>query len=118
LKKEYKNTVQENDIVLLYTGFDQNFYNKSYFTDHPVVDKTLAQFLVDRKIRMLGMDLPSPDKYPFDVHKILLQGNVLIMENMKNLGLLTEAKYFEIIAFPIKIKAEAALVRAVARLID
>ncbi len=115
MKDEYQSKVKENDIVLLYTGFDQSFYEESYFTDHPVVDISLAEFFVEKKIKMLGMDLPSPDRHPFDIHKTLLQGDILIIENMKNLGLLKGVKCFELIAFPLKIKAEAALVRAVAR---
>ena len=37
------------------------------------------------------------------------------MENLKSLGLLRGVESFEVIAFPIKVKAEAALARVVAR---
>ena len=33
---------------------------------------------------MLGMDLPSPDNYPFDIHKKLFANNILIIETGKS----------------------------------
>jgi kynurenine formamidase len=115
MKNEYETMVQADDIVLLYTGFDQFFDSEDYFTRHPVVDRTLAEFFADKKIKMLGMDFPSPDRHPFEIHKILFEADILIMENLKSLGLLRGVESFEVIAFPIKVKAEAALARVVAR---
>ncbi len=115
MKPEYETKVQENDIVLLFTGFGRHLKSESYFTDHPVVDQRLAEFLAAKKIKMVGMDLPSPDREPFEIHRILLQADILIMENLTNLNLLLGVRNFEVIAFPLKVKAEAALLRAVAR---
>ena len=64
---------------------------------------------------MLGMDLPSPDKYPFKIHKKLFDNDILIIENMTNLSQLLSVNNFEIIAFPLKIKAGASMTRVVAR---
>jgi kynurenine formamidase len=115
MKEVYKGKIKENDIVLLYTGHDRNYGSQKYYEQAPVVDKEFAEFLIAKQIKMLGMDLPAPDKYPFEIHKMLFQKNIYIMENMTNLELLRNIEVFEMIAFPIKIKAEAALVRAVAR---
>ena len=60
------------------------------------------------------MDLPSPDNYPFEIHKKLFANNILIVENLTNLSELIGVKDFDIIAFPLKIRAEASLVRVVA----
>jgi len=46
----------------------------------------LGDFFVEKKIKLLGMDLPSPDKYPFRIHKKLLENNILIIENLTNLS--------------------------------
>ncbi|MFW6281647.1 MAG: hypothetical protein ACOC1O_02480 [bacterium] len=62
------------------------------------------------------MDLPSPDKYPFEIHKILFDNNILLIENLTNLSCLLSVSDFEIIAFPLKIKAEASIARVVARI--
>lgn len=118
MKPEYETKVQENDIVLLFTGFGRHLKSESYFTDHPVVDQRLAEFLAAKKIKMVGMDLPSPDREPFEIHRILLQADILIMENLTNLNLLLGVRNFEVIAFPLKVKAEAALLRAVARVCE
>ncbi|TYQ16331.1 UNVERIFIED_CONTAM: kynurenine formamidase [Acetivibrio alkalicellulosi] len=115
-RPEYEKTIQSNCIVLLYTGFDKKFNKEAYFKNHPVVDKKLAEFFVFKKIKILGIDLPSPDNYPFDIHKMLLKNNVLILENMANLDRLIGVKDFEVIVLPLKIKAEAAPVRVIARL--
>lgn len=116
MKEAYLNIVKENSIVLLYTGFDEKFGNEEYFNSHPVIEKELAEFFVGKRIKMIGMDLPSPDKYPFEVHKTFLEKDILIIENMVNLGSLLNVDKFEIIAFPLKIDAEASPVRVVARI--
>jgi len=115
MKDEYESKVNVGDIVLLFTGFDQYFNDARYFSDHPIVDRELAEFFVYKQIKMLGMDLPSPDKEPFEIHKTLFQANIMIIENMRNLELLRAAKWFEVMAFPIKVKAEAAITRVVAK---
>ena len=65
LKDEYLDKVQEGDIVLLYTGYDEFFGTDKYFENHPIVDEKLAQFFVDRGVKLIGIDMPSPDQYPF-----------------------------------------------------
>ena len=65
---------------------------------------------------MVGMDLPSPDNFPFENHKRFFEAGIPIIENLANLSLLLNIKSFEIIAFPLKIEAEASLTRVVARI--
>lgn len=113
-KDEYEDMVQENDIVLLYTGHSKKFGTEEYYSSYPVVGDDLADFFVMKKIKMLGMDLPSPDNYPFEIHKKLFRNNILIIENLTNLSELLDAKGFYITAFPLKIKAEASMARVVA----
>ena len=112
-KEKYENMVSEGDIVLLYTDHSNKYGSKEYFINHPIMDEKLAEFFIEKKIKMLGMDLPSPDEYPFKIHKMLLDKNILIIENMTNLSQLLPVKNFEIMAFPLKIRAEASMVRVV-----
>lgn len=116
-KQEYENIVNEDDIVILFTKFDDKYGTDEYFTDHPIINENLADFFIEKKIKMLGVDFPSPDKYPFIIHKKLFDNNILIMENLTNLSELEGADKFNIIAFPLKVKAEASIVR-VAAVID
>jgi len=117
MKPEYEQTVIQNSIVLLYTGFDKHYHEDKYFTNLPVIDEELTEFLLSKNIKMLGMDMPSPDYPPFAVHKALLSKRVFILENLTNLQDLINAGDFEVIALPLKISAEASLVRAVCRVL-
>lgn len=116
LKDEYLDKVQEGDIVLLYTGYDEFFGTDKYFENHPIVDEKSAQFFVDRGVKLIGIDMPSPDQYPFKVHHKLLENDILIIENLRNLKKLEGVKRFEVMAFPLNIRAEASLTRVVARI--
>ena len=113
MKPEYERMVKEQDIVLLYTGFDKYYGEPSYFTNHPVMSDELAQFFISKQIKMLGLDMPSPDRVPFSVHKALLKSGIFLLENLTNLNSLIGYENFEVIALPIKIAAEASFVRAV-----
>lgn len=115
-KPEYEDIVNENDIVILFTNYSEYYGSKEYYTNHPVISKELAEFFIEKKIKMLGIDMPSPDRYPFEIHKKMFENNILIMENLTNLEELLKVDNFEIIAFPLKIEAEASIVRAVARI--
>src|SRR5690554_1033429 len=72
-KQKYTNLVNEDDIVILFTDYRDGYGTEEYFLNHPVVSEDLADFLVAKRIKMLGMDLPSPDRYPFGIHRKLLE---------------------------------------------
>jgi len=117
LKPEYDSLVKENSIVLLYTGFDKYYGTKEYYESHPCIGIELCKFLIEKNVKMVGMDTPSPDRYPFEIHKIFFKNNIYILENLTNLGQLLNAGRFEVIAFPLKIRADSSMTRAVARII-
>ena len=102
-------------VVLFYTGFDMYFNQKEYYSSYPVLSEATAHQLVKKKVKMIGIDAPSPDYAPYPVHSILLSNNVLILENLTNLSALLHHKEFEILAFPLKIRADSAPVRVVAK---
>ena len=113
MKPIYKEMIHEQDVVLLFTGFDAHDSSDGYFTGHPAVSERLAEFLLSKKIKMLGMDMPSPDYPPFTVHKSLLQNGIFLLENITNLQSLLGIAAFQVMALPLKIHAEASFVRAV-----
>jgi len=116
VKPEYDKVIKENDIVFLFTGHGQTWGTTSYFQDHPVIADDLCRFFIDKKIKMVGMDLPSPDNYPFEVHNSLFEAGILIIENIANLSRLPRGRDFEVFAFPLKMMAEASPVRVVAKM--
>lgn len=115
-KDKYANLVSKGDILLLYTDHSRKWGTGEYFEKHPIIDESLADFFIEKEIKILGMDLPSPDKYPFKIHQKLFKHHILIIENMTNLSKLLGVKDFEIMTFPIKVRAEAAMVRVVAKI--
>ena len=115
LKEEYYKKIKENDIVLFYTGCSSKFGQDDYFENHPVISEKFAEFLVVKKIKMIGIDAPSPDKHPYNIHKILLKNDIALLENITNLKDLVYVEKFEVFAQPLKINAEASLVRAFAQ---
>lgn len=115
MQEVYYERVEAEDIVLLYTGFDAQFGSDAYFEAHPVIEAALAKFFIEKRVKMVGMDMPSPDRWPFDMHKMLLDQDILIIENLRGLEALLEFEAIEIIALPMKIRAEGSPVRVVAR---
>ena len=111
---EYYINIKENDIVLLFTGWD-NFYGKEeYYTEHPVVSRELAELLIKKKIKMLGMDMPSPDRDNYEIHNVLFENDIFLLENLTNLNKLLYNEEIQLFAQPLKVQSEASLVRAVA----
>ncbi|GAA4842765.1 cyclase family protein [Paenibacillus vulneris] len=114
-KAEYEQHIQQKQIVLLYTGYSQYYGQPRYYTDHPVLTLQFAELLVRKQVKMIGLDFPSPDSYPFEIHKYLFQHDILIIENLTNVEKLLQVPSFEIIALPLSIKADSSLTRVVAK---
>lgn len=115
-KDEYLEIIKGKSIVLIHTGMDKFFGSENYYTKHPVLDISFCEMLVENNIKMVGFDMPSPDRSPFEVHKFLLSNNVLILENLTKLDKISAEDHFELMAFPLKIKADSSMVRAVVRI--
>lgn len=105
--------IRAGDIVLLHTGMDRAYGRPAYFTDFPHVPREVAEYFVECGISMVGMDACGPDEPPFPVHQVLLQGDVLILENLTALDRL-RGQTFQVMAFPISMDLDGAPVRAVA----
>ncbi|MDK8179604.1 cyclase family protein [Paenibacillus sp. UMB4589-SE434] len=114
-KEEYEHLIGEGTILILYTGFSVYFGQEKYFTEHPIITKEFAELVVRKKIKLIGMDTPSPDRYPFETHKLWFDNQVLIAENLTNVDRLLDVSSFEIIALPLLIKADSSAARIIAR---
>lgn len=108
--------IRSGDFILVLTGFGSRFNDPDYYENYPDLEEDFAQELVKLKVGVVGMDTPSPDKPPFNVHKILMNSEILIIENLTNLESLLGVKEFEVLALPAKFDAEAALARVVAKI--
>ncbi|MBL4937252.1 cyclase family protein [Clostridium sp. YIM B02515] len=115
-KEEYEEIILEDSIVVINTGFSEEFGTEIYFKKHPVVSENLAELLVRKKIKALCIDAPSPDRYPFEVHKLLLKNSILIGENLANLDKLEGIRNYEIFIVPLNIRADGSMARIFARI--
>jgi arylformamidase len=107
--------IREGDIVLFHTGLIDIYDEPAYYSDYPEIPAEIAEYLVEKKVKMVGMDMSGPDHPPFKTHKILLGGGVLIIENLMNLDRLT-GKDFTVYALPIKLELDGAPARVIARI--
>ena len=58
----FDSVVQEDDIVLLNTGWHHRYADsQEYFGHSPGLTESAAQWLADRKVKMLGVDTPQVD---------------------------------------------------------
>ncbi len=108
--------ISKGDILLVMTGFSKKFGTPEYYEQYPEISETFAQKCVELGIKILGMDSPSPDRAPYNIHKILLKNDILIIENLTNLESLIDHPEFNIIALPPKFEADGAPVRVIAEI--
>jgi kynurenine formamidase len=104
--------IREDDIIIFLTGWSK-YYGTDKYHEHPALSEELADFLVLNKVKMIGLDMPSCDHYPYPVHKILMKAGILIAENLCNCESLLDY-CFDLYAIPLRIEAEASLARVFA----
>jgi arylformamidase len=111
--------IQPGDSVLICTGWSEYSGRDQYRDELPRVSAELARWCVEMNVRMLGVEPPSvADVNNIEeltaVHKILFQGNVIVVEGLANLQSLTKNKV-TFIALPLKIAGgDGAPARAMA----
>jgi len=94
--------IKKDSIVLLWTGQTKKLYS-GYFENARFIPREFAEKLVKLGVKVVGLDSFSPDEPPFDVHKILLKHDILIVENLTNLDKLTGGN-FRVFILPLKLE--------------
>jgi len=121
------------DIVLIHTGADKLYGGQKYFSDYPGVDISAIDFLLDRGIKIFGLDTMGIDRpYRFMLKEFLEKKDVkalypahfygrkrefIHIERLANLEKLPSTG-FKIICFPVKIKNTGAAWSRVVALLD
>lgn len=106
-------TIKPGDMVVVWTDSYKKFGTEAYFNDYPEISADFARALVNKGVKMLAIDTPSPDRAPYPIHKTLLENDVLIVENLNNVADI-KVESFQLIALPAKFDADSAPCRAVA----
>ena len=103
-------------ILVLNLGHAQ-YQNTDKYFDLPMFDAKFLNFLLDNEINLVAVDLPTVQYYfgePLEMHKNLLSNNILIVENLTNLGKLK--KYIDFIGLPLKVKGlDGSMIRCIAK---
>jgi arylformamidase len=100
---------RSGDSLLLKTGWSAHVAQPQYYRDHfPRVSRELAEWCVERRIRLLGVEPPSVADVndPVEVaaiHRILHSGQVIIVEGLTNLEASREERVL-FGALPLKIE--------------
>ncbi|MFC4078304.1 cyclase family protein [Salinithrix halophila] len=110
------------DIVLVHTGASQYFGTPNYFTKQPGLLRSATEWLVDRGIRLIGIDAWGLDR-PFDrmaedakkgkgqfweAHLLGREKEYCQIEKLCNLEQIPKPFGFTVSAFPINIKDASA----------
>ena len=108
------------DAILLRTGWSRHVNDLDMYRNQlPRISQTLADWCVERRIRLVGVEPPSVADVNdlaevTAIHKTLLGGGVTIVEGLTNLESLTQRKVL-FIALPLKIaEGDGAPCRAIA----
>lgn len=115
-EKQYR-SINSQDIVLFYTGWGRYWGNKKNYLGNdkfgdtkdlhfPGISREAAQYLVNKKVKAIGLDTPSLDpgiSSEFWAHRIILGANIYGIENIANLKSVPSIGA-ELIVAPMKIQ--------------
>lgn len=96
--------------IVMRFDWSDHWGKMEYYTNHPFISQDAAEWLVDRGVRLLAMDTPTPDnpangrdsEIDSPVHKILLNKGVIPVEYLCNLRNLRQRE-IQLIVLPLKI---------------
>jgi kynurenine formamidase len=96
--EQHAQAVREGDIVLVRTDWTEKHWGNfpTYYMDSPYCSAAAAQWLVNRGARAIGFDcfseycarLPDFTSEDFIIHKVILENDRILMQQMTNLSAL------------------------------
>ncbi len=117
-KPEYESLMKKSSIVLVYTGWSRLFGREEYYRDYPTLSMEAAELLVEKRVKMVCLDSPSPDREPYEVHKFLFANDILVAENLTGIEQLSHVQRFEVFAFPLRLHTDSSPARIIARILE
>lgn len=109
--------ILEGDSIVFSTLWENEVNNDHYFSHSPGLSEDAAEYLINKKVNAVCIDSPSIDRGSdsnFPVHKLLLNKEILIVENLCNLSEIN-SQNFTLIMIPLKLSgASGSPIRAIA----
>jgi kynurenine formamidase len=116
--------LKERDIVLIHTGAGAYNTEERYRTDHPGMTAEATLWLIERGVRMMGIDAITFDppvwamfeqQHFWEAHRVMWDEEYWHLENLMNLEQIGRPHGFQLCVLPVKwLGTTAAPVRAVA----
>ena len=114
--EHHKDLLRGVDFLVLHTGWSKFWDRDKYFIDYPVLSLEAADWISGFGLKGIALDTISADKMDtveYEVHKIFLQNNTVIIENLTNLDLIPGNRFI-LSCFPMSFEdADGSPVRAV-----
>lgn len=120
--EEVEPEIRPGDIVFFCTGWGERIGTSEYSDHHPYLTPAGAQWLVDREVKLVGIDVSSlecpfskrPPGFRHDTLRILLDAGIPAFHNLANLERIAGSRC-RVAAFPVPIAgSDAGLARVVA----
>lgn len=117
--------IKRGDIVLLFSGYDKLFtteqmQSEEYMSNSPYLSDDAIEWLINRKIKNMGIDFWSIEKYPIDPrigepkHIRLFKNEIPFIHSLVNLSEIKSKRIF-FVALPLLISGlDSSPVRAIA----
>ncbi|SJZ82628.1 cyclase family protein [Selenihalanaerobacter shriftii] len=114
--KPYEEKIRNVEFIIIKTGWSDYWGDEKYYKDFPSLSEKAAEWLLEFDLKGIGIDAISIDDInstTFEVHKILLSKEIIIIENLTNLDSISK-EYFTLSIMPLKNKkADGSPVRAI-----
>jgi len=107
LRRELETEIASDDIVAIYTGCSEHWGDKSINRDYTYLTEDAADYLVSKKVRAVGVDFLSVEKFKATehlVHKTLLGNGIFIVESLSNALNQFVGQRILMICMPIKLR--------------
>jgi len=107
-----KDNLSEKNIskkILFKFGWERHWDNLDFYRNHPFFTEEAANYLVSKKVELIGYDTPSPDDsrktngIDSPIHKIFLGNEVILLEYVANLNLIKNFDNWKIVVAPLKV---------------
>ncbi len=115
-------SIGEGDRLIFRTDWYDRWMTPDFFKKHPCFSEAACHWMVDHGVKLVAIDVPSVDDATVGAvlgevqpcHYILMEGGVIIIENITNLREIAKPEV-ELIALPLPLKGlEACPIRMVA----